>query len=60
VEEEGAVTDDGDAALRPGGKPGAEAGEPRGEDVFRLDGMAERVLVRAIVPPRIVEMIEGE
>ena len=60
MEEERAVADDGDAALRPGDQPGAETGKPRGEDVLRLDGVAERVLLGAIVPPGIVEMIEGE
>jgi len=37
-----------------------ETGKPRGEDVLRLDGVAERVLLGAIVPPGIVEMVEGE
>src|SRR5882724_2063040 len=60
AKEEGAMTDDGDAALRARAKPGPEAGEPRREDRLGLDGVAEHVLLRAVVPPGIGEMVEGE
>src|SRR6185437_7422346 len=60
VTKEGAVADHRDARLRSRHEPAAKAVDASDEDLLWLDGMAERILLSAIVPPRIVEMIEDE